>query len=319
MPILFSTKKLASSNNSLGDVLKNTRLKHKLKLHHVEQYTNIRKSYIIAIENNQWDNLPSLEYARKFTITYAKFLEIDTQKIINRFDIETKTYSQNLSIKNLNPVNSHQFIITPKTLTIFSAICIFVFVGIYAYMQINYFLQIPVLNISEPADYTEVSVNKIDFKGKTDPDNVIFINNQLLTTDKNGNFATPVQLKNGYNIIKVTAENKIGKSITTTKVVVANLEQIDTPTTESLSLSISANEQDVWIRIKNQNSQTVFDGIIPAGSSRQFDEHDTLYLSTSNAGSTSISINNQFLGPIGENSQIIEDLQISNQPATNKI
>ncbi|HPN67245.1 MAG TPA: DUF4115 domain-containing protein [bacterium] len=323
MPILFSTKKLSSGNNSLGNLLKNTRLKYKLKLHHIEQYTNIRRSYIVAIENNQWEKLPSLEYAKKFTVTYAKFLELDTKKIINRFKIETKNISSFTSPAAQPKFDANIFrhlVLTPKTLTIFSAICIFLIIGIYAYMQINYFLQIPILNISEPADYTEVSVNKIDFKGKTDPENVIYINNQLLTTDKNGNFSTPVQLKNGYNIIKVTAENKIGKSITSTKVVVANLEQIDTPARESLQLSISANNQDVWIRIKNQESNIIFDGTITAGSSRQFEQSDdTLYLSTSNAGATSLSINNQFLGPIGENNQIIEDLQISNQPASDSV
>lgn len=319
MPIIFSTKKLAQSKNTLGNLLKNTRLKYKLKIHHIEQYTNIRKSYIIAIENNEWEQLPDLTYARNFVLTYAKFLELDQTKILNRFDIETKLFKQNSHIE-LVPQNFwSKFIITPRTITIFTASLITVSIGLYAYFQINYFVQTPQLNIIEPADYTVVAVNKVDIKGQTNPENIIYINNQPLTTDKNGNFSTPIQLKNGYNIIKVTAKNKIGKTTTSTKVVVANIDQIDAPSPAAINLTILATQKDIWIRIKNDSSEVIFEGPIQAGTNQSFTESGNLYITTSDAGATSLKINDQDLGTLGENGQIIEDLQISNQPNSKNI
>ncbi len=319
MPIIFSTKKLTGGKNSLGSILKNTRLKHKLKLHHIEQYTNIRKSYIVAIENNEWEKLPSLNYAKNFVLNYAKFLELDLAKIKNRFEIETKTLQNNSHIKLQNERSFwQQLIITPRTVTIFTSLTIFAIIGLYAYFQINYFIQTPQLNISEPADYTVVAVNKVNIVGQTNPDNVLYVNNQPLTTDKNGNFQTPIQLKNGYNIIKVTAKNKIGKTTTSTKVVVANIDESYSDNSQ-LNLTIQASKKDIWVRIKNSSSESIFDGTITAGTNHSFTESGNIFISTSDAGATIIEINDQDLGTLGEDDQIIEDLQISNQPTTKNI
>lgn len=314
MPILFNTKKLASRNNSLGNLLKNTRLKYKLKLPHIEKYTNIRQSYIVAIENNEWDKLPSIDYAKKFILTYAKFLELDEEKIKNRVEIEAKHFFPEKETDKNN--NTQQFIkkliITPKTVTIFGVFSIFLMISIFAYYQINHFIQIPKLNVDEPADYIEVSVNKIDIAGQTDPNNIIYINNQPLTTDKNGNFSTPVQLKHGYNIIKVTAENKIGRTTTATKVIVADLLDQNN-NTGSINLTITATK-DIWVRIKTIDNEIIYDNTIKNNNSQTFTSDQTLLISTSNAGATNININSQELGIIGQDNEIIEDLQISNQP-----
>ncbi len=318
MPIIFSTKKLAQSKNTLGALLKNTRIKHKVKLHHIEQFTNIRKSYILAIENNEWDKLPDISYAKNFVLTYAKFLELDPDKIINRFNIETKTFQENSKISSLNNKKLSSFVLTPKTLTVITATIILSIIGFYTYFQINYFVQTPKLNISQPADFTEVAVNKVDIVGNTDPDNIIYINNEALTTDKKGNFSIPIQLKNGYNIIKVTARNKIGKTTTSTKVVVANIDAISNSSSK-LILTVQATSNDIWIRIKNSSSEDIYDGIILAGTNKEFEQSESLYITTSDAGSTTISINDQELGSLGEDGQIIEDLQISNHPKTNNI
>ncbi|MBU0647566.1 DUF4115 domain-containing protein [Patescibacteria group bacterium] len=318
---LFTNKKLGQAKNSLGRLLKNTRLKHKLKLTHIEEYTHIRQSYIAAIEEDNWQSLPSIDYTKKFILTYAKFLELDLEKIKNRFEIEAKYYfpdNYQISKDNISNRLKRTLIITPKTLAITTFFSLLLIIGIYTYYQINHFMQTPTLQIAEPADYIEVSVNKIQITGQTDPNNTIYINNQPLTIDKNGNFSTPVQLKSGYNIIKVTAENKIGRTTTATKVVVANLNQTDQPTNQ-IDLSISALDSDIWVRIKTADNQIIFDDTILRNQTKSFTSEHTLYLTTTNAGATSITINNQPLGIIGQNQEIIEDLQISSQPNSNNI
>lgn len=308
---IFSTKQIVCRKNSLGALLKNTRLKHKLKLRHIEEYTNIRRSYIVAIENNQWDQLPDLTYAKNFVLTYAKFLELDLNKIENRFNIEIKYC---LPVTDNQPLNNlpqkPKIIITPRFLTVGLALFFIAIIGIYTYYQIDYFLQTPKLNIQEPTDYTEVSVNKVNITGQTDPENIIYINNQPLTTDKNGNFSTPIQLQNGYNIIKVTAKNKIGKTITSTKIVVARLEE--SQTTKPFTLSISAKDSDIWVRLKDKNKQTIFDDSIAKNDSKEFTPDDTVFLTTTNAGCTSVEIDQKPLGILGQSGEIIEDMAISN-------
>ena len=314
----FSTKKIHQRTNSLGDLLKNTRLKYKLKLHHVTEFTNIRRSYIVAIENNNWEQLPDLTYARNFALCYAKFLELDPAKIANRFEIEVANYFNppTDSISTFSPPAKKSIIFTPRLLTSSIAVIIVAIVGIYTYFQINYLTQIPKLEISEPGDYSEVFVNKVQISGQTDPDNTIYINSQPLTTDKHGNFSTPIQLENGYNIIKVTAENKIGKKTTATKVIIANL---DNSYGRELDLVVSAIDTDVWVRLKTLSGENIYDGVITAGEIKSFAHLEPVLFTTTNAGATTLVINDQTLGSLGEAGEIIEDLQISNQPDTKNI
>lgn len=311
----FSTKPISQSKNSLGRLLRNTRMKHKVKINHVAQFTNIKPSYIEAIENDQWHQLPSLSYAKNFIITYAKFLELDTQKIANRFDIETNHSTQTDTPPESKP--NKKLIVTSKTLIQILALTIIIAIGIFTYLQINHFSQIPKLDISEPADFTQVAVNKIEIKGQTDPENLIYINDQSLTTDKNGNFSAPVQLQSGYNIVKITAENKIGRSITATKVIVANLNNDDNFST--INLQVTALESDIWIRIKDVNGDTIYDGAIESGTDKSWQDQNSIFLTTTNAAQTAININGKDIGILGEEGEIIEDLQISSSPSANNL
>ncbi|MFZ5391598.1 MAG: RodZ domain-containing protein [Patescibacteria group bacterium] len=315
---LFSTKKLASAQNNLGSILKNTRLKHKLKLSHVENFTNIRRSYLLAIENNNYGEFPNLEYAHKFILTYARFLELDITKINNRYQIESKHFlSQQTTNEEPVAPTRKLFILTPKTITV-SLISLFILIiGYYGYLQINTFITIPKLQITEPEDYTTVNSDKINLSGQTDPENIIYINNQALTTDKNGNFTTNIQLQDGYNIIKVSAQNKLGKTTTYTKVVVADLD--NTSTNHNITLTINAAGYDIWIRLKDNQENIIFDDKILAGESKKFDSDSCFYLTTSNAGATLLTVNNKPLGLIGSDNQIIDNLKISNTPELNNI
>lgn len=317
---IFSTKQIASRDHSVGALLKNTRLKHKLKLHHIEEFTNIRRSYIIAIENNQWDQLPDLSYAKNFVLTYAKFLELDSNKILNRYKIEVENFNQNSNnITTPSAPAKRGLIITPFTLTIAAVVLIFGGVIFYTSFQLNHLLQTPKLALNEPQDYLEVSVNKVNVSGQTDPENIIYINEQPLTTDKNGNFNTPVQLKEGYNIVTVTAKNKSGKTTTATKVIVAKLPNNNSADQKPYNLTITARNQDIWIRLKDSEQQNIFDDIIYSNQTKSFDLTDTTYLTTTNAGATDINLDQKSLGTIGQAGQIIEDLAISNHPTTKNI
>jgi len=274
---------------------------------------------LIAIENNDFSQFPNLEYAHKFILTYSRFLELDTEKINNRYQIEVKHFlnQHHLPTTPDQPAAKKYLILTPKTITI-GLICLFMcFVGYYGYLQINQFTTFPKIHIDEPADYTTVNSNQISLSGQTDPENIIYINNQALTTDKNGHFTTNIQLKNGYNIIKVSAQNKMGKTATYTKVVVADIAE--QTSNNNLIMSINATSSDIWIRIKNSSQEIIFDDKITAGSSQQFTSQDCFYLTTSNAGATQLTINNQPLGLVGSDNQIIDNLKISNSPDLDNI
>ena len=69
----------------IGEVLKRTRTRRKLDIQTVEQQTKIRTKYLRALENEEWDVLPGPAYARGFLRTYAQFLGLDGDALVDEY------------------------------------------------------------------------------------------------------------------------------------------------------------------------------------------------------------------------------------------
>ena len=61
----------------IGDRLREARMAKNLTLEDVEAETKIRRKYILALEEEQFDILPGKVYAKAFLKTYTKFLGVD--------------------------------------------------------------------------------------------------------------------------------------------------------------------------------------------------------------------------------------------------
>ena len=69
----------------IGEVLKRTRTRRKVDIHTVEQQTKIRTKYLRALENEEWDVLPGRAYAKGFLRTYAQFLGLDGDALVDEY------------------------------------------------------------------------------------------------------------------------------------------------------------------------------------------------------------------------------------------
>jgi cytoskeleton protein RodZ len=68
-------------DQSIGAKLREARTRRQLSLVDVEAATKIRCRYLQAIENDEWDQLPSDTYARAFIRTYGRFLGLDGERL----------------------------------------------------------------------------------------------------------------------------------------------------------------------------------------------------------------------------------------------
>jgi len=67
----------------IGNKLKEARESRGLTLEEVEEETKIRRKYILAMEQEQFQVLPGPIYARAFLKNYARFLNIDPEEILD--------------------------------------------------------------------------------------------------------------------------------------------------------------------------------------------------------------------------------------------
>ncbi len=72
-------------DGGVGTILREARNRRKLDLSEVEAATRIRLRYLRAIEDEEWDVLPGGFYTRGFIRTYASFLGLDGDRLVNDY------------------------------------------------------------------------------------------------------------------------------------------------------------------------------------------------------------------------------------------
>src|ERR1700761_2215978 len=72
---------------SVGRKLQQARLAKKLDIEDVAERTKIRPDRIIDLEADEYSHFPNLTYAKSFLAKYARFLELDIQNELDKFQI----------------------------------------------------------------------------------------------------------------------------------------------------------------------------------------------------------------------------------------
>lgn len=69
----------------IGSLLRETRIRAKIDITTVEQATKIRTKYLRALENEEWVVLPGPTYVKTFLRTYAQFLGLDPNLLVDEY------------------------------------------------------------------------------------------------------------------------------------------------------------------------------------------------------------------------------------------
>jgi cytoskeleton protein RodZ len=69
----------------IGEVLKRTRTRLKVDIGAAERDTKIRAKYLRALENEEWDTLPGPTYSKGFLRTYANYLGLDADALVDEY------------------------------------------------------------------------------------------------------------------------------------------------------------------------------------------------------------------------------------------
>jgi cytoskeletal protein RodZ len=70
----------------IGDSLREARLRRKLELSQVERDTHIRGKYLRALEDDRFDTLPGIVYAKGFLRSYADYLGLDGSRFVDEYN-----------------------------------------------------------------------------------------------------------------------------------------------------------------------------------------------------------------------------------------
>ncbi|RMH03605.1 MAG: helix-turn-helix domain-containing protein, partial [Nitrospirae bacterium] len=77
---------------SLGEYLKEAREAQQLSLTHMASTTRIQETYLKALEEERFDQLPEQVFAKGFVRTYAQALGLDEEEALRRFAEASRAY-----------------------------------------------------------------------------------------------------------------------------------------------------------------------------------------------------------------------------------
>lgn len=193
-----------------GELLKETRIQKDKSIDDISQKIKIKPEFLEALENNDFDQLPSATFTKGFLRKYAKSLNLNPDTIIAMFrrDFVENDSGQIIPKGLIDPMNKKNRTIPINLIII--VLAVFSFVTFLGYQLFNYF-NLPKLEVLQPIN-GEIYSPKITVKGQTQPDNIITINNQKVIVSPSGEFALDLTYPPGTHSIIVQATNRQNKT-----------------------------------------------------------------------------------------------------------
>lgn len=193
---------------TVGEILKEARLKKKLSLLDLEKETKIKKEFIALIENNSWDKLPDYPVVSGFVKNIAVFLGVSSENanaILRRDYLPKKLYI------NPKPDVGSKFYWSPKLTFVVSISALTLLVLGYLGFEYLKFIKPPELEIIYPKENEVVLNEKIKVEGKTTTDVILTINNQPILLDEEGKFQTEIEVIKDTSNLLFKAISRSGK------------------------------------------------------------------------------------------------------------
>jgi transcriptional regulator with XRE-family HTH domain len=196
----FRTRRVRTEGVSLGDRLKRARTRRKLSIGEVEDATRIRAKFLLALESDSWEQIPSEVYGRGYLEAYAAFLKLQVDEVMKDYDKMKTVYARHCQEKvELTPrasVTVPKFTLTPKFLLMVGlAIGLLGFASVIGY-QLRRYASAPYLELLTPAEAKGdgapglvVTTDSVNVTGKTIPGAVVHVNGQLAEMDADGGFS----------------------------------------------------------------------------------------------------------------------------------
>lgn len=193
---------------SVGQILKQTREQKKIDLVTVEQVTKIQKKFLMALEKDEFDLLPSKATTRGFIKNYAEYLSLSSESLLavfRRDDFPQKIKSET-AYQRIFTDWSQGWWHRPRLIVGLTVILI---LAGYLFRSYWWWVRLPTLIVETVP--TETNEQTMMLRGRSDPDTTIWVNNIPVIVDERGVFQSEITLFTGENQVTVKAVSRRGR------------------------------------------------------------------------------------------------------------
>jgi cytoskeletal protein RodZ len=199
-------------DETLGQVFKRYRETEGIKIEKVEKDTRISKRMLLLIEKDDYQRLSDDLYTKNIIKTYAKYLSLDFNKLLNLYAAGQKNFSTGKA--EIALPEKTRIYLTPQRVRIIIIIIIVLALTAYLGLQIQNIYEPPRLFVSQPDKNIITEQSFIEIKGQTEKEARVYINEKEVFLDPQGEFKATLDLQKGLNLIKISAVKKTGRANT---------------------------------------------------------------------------------------------------------
>lgn len=193
---------------TIGDIVRQARLKKRFSLSKLEKETRIKAGFTQAIEDLRWGDLPEFPVVVGFVKSISKSLGISERHAVSL--LKRDYPPKNLHI-NPKPDVSDKFTWSPRfTFWLATVLVTTLVLGYLGYQYVR-FVNPPFLEIYEPRQGQEITARKLEVSGKTVPDALVTINNQPVLVEDGGGFSSQISIFEGTQEVEIKAISRSGK------------------------------------------------------------------------------------------------------------
>lgn len=212
----FKSNKIVLELDALAEELRQARINRGLRLDQVAARLNINQKYLAALEAGDFNQLPAGVYGKNFLKEYAQFLKLDYKKFLEIFEnnLSVSQVEQKRGIFSKQVASPKHFLIVPKIIKAFVLLIIVVACLYYLNFLLEKIVAPPRLIINQPAPNLITKNKSVTVRGLTEAEAEILINGETIISQVGGQFFKEVELKDGLNIITITAQKKYSEKKT---------------------------------------------------------------------------------------------------------
>ena len=317
----FKIKKVKSQ--TLGEFLRTCREKSGLSLSELAKFSQVQPKNILALEQGRFADLPAPVYVKGFLKSLSSVFHVPAEKLLVQYlaEQEVAWHLERTKAESQAPVfAAPKFIFSPKTLVIGSLIAFSFLSVFYLYFQMSSLKRSPRLDIVSPARDLTTNQAVLLLSGTTEPGSSIYLNNQQIVVDAQGEFRENLSLAPGSNLLTIRAVNKFEKVKSATRTIiysegspVGRQEKAiagAATASDGLLLEIVIEDQAAWISWESDGAERYTGTMLPH-SRQKIVAREKIILTTGNAGTTRVILNGKDLGILGKEGEAIRDIEFT--------
>jgi len=273
----------------VGEYLKSIRIKKKIRLKSVSDELKISVNILQNIERDYFLKYLDHVFLVGHIRSYAKYLNLDHNEIIQNFRTQAPCYEANLNTEVSKPIEINKSFSIPKILSYFSVI-IFTSGFYFLFIKTNDFQ-------SEYAMTPDVPENLISNLEKIEMN----ISLSKIANKKNQDLVTIKQQK--------IIENQYEVYHNSTSVIASlSNEQDLKELNENITLKFL---NPTWIQLRNEKDDIIFSKLMDKGEEYSYKIFDKYTLTAGNAGNIIVSFDNIIIGKAGKAGEVIDSLVVN--------